>query len=304
MGYDGGMNTNKIFTNPRLTKALTGLSQAEFENLLPAFERAWHHIHRNIPNRKRAVGGGKKGKLPTATDKLAFILLYLKCYPTYDLLGFLTGRERTRCCRSVQSLLPVLEIALGRKLALPKRKISSVDEFFRVFPEAKEVFIDGTERRVQKPKNPKRRAKFYSGKKKATTRKNIIVSDERKRILVLTPTKSGRRHDKRIADKFQIIQNIPQDVIIWTDTGFQGIQHIHPHTVMPVKAAKKKPLTHEQKQNNRTIASIRVLSEHAIGGMKRLKAASDVYRNRLPNLDDTFNLLAAGLWNFHLAQTA
>lgn len=297
------MNTNRIFNNPRLTKALTGLSQNEFENLLPAFQRAWYRIHKDIPNRERAVGGGKKGKLPTATDKLAFILLYLKCYPTYDLLGFLTGRERTRCCRSVQSLLPVLEMALGRKLALPRRKISSSDEFFQRFPEAKEVFLDGTERRVQKPKNLKRRAKLYSGKKKATTRKNIVVSNERKRILVLTPTKSGRRHDKRIADKFQIVQNIPQDVAIWTDTGFMGIQQRHPHTVMPVKATKKKPLTAEQKENNRIISSIRVLSEHAIGGMKRMKAAADVYRNRLPNLDDTFNLLAAGLWNFHLAQT-
>lgn len=298
------MNTNRIFTNPRLTKALTGMSQAEFEHLLPAFEHAWHRIHRDIPNRKRAVGGGKKGKLPTAADKLAFILLYLKCYPTYDLLGFLTGRERTRCCRSVQSLLPVLEMALGKKLALPKRRISSVDEFFRVFPEAKEIFLDGTERRVQKPKNLKKRAKLYSGKKKTTTRKNIIVSNERKRILVLTPTKSGRRHDKRIADKFQIVQNIPEDVVVWTDTGFQGIKHMHPNTVMPAKATKKKPLTQEQKENNRIISGIRVLSEHAIGGMKRMKAASDVYRNRLPNLDDTFNLLAAGLWNFHLAQTA
>lgn len=298
------MHTNNIFANPRLTKALTGMSQAEFQHLLPAFEQAWHHIHAAIPNRKRAVGGGKKGKLPTAADKLAFILLYLKCYPTYDLLGFLTGRERTRCCRSVHSLLPVLEMALGRKLVLPKRKISSPEEFFQRFPEAKEVFLDGTERRVQKPRNLKKRAKLYSGKKKATTRKTIVVSTARRRILVLTPAKSGRRHDKRIADKFQLIQNIPEDVTIWTDTGFQGIQHIHANTVMPAKATKKRPLTLVQKQNNRTIAGIRVLSEHAIGGMKRLKAAADVYRNRLPNLDDTFNLLAAGLWNFHLAQTA
>ena len=73
---------------------------------------------------------------------------------------------------------------------------------------------------------------------------------------------------------------------------------------MPAKATKKKPLTYDQKENNRTIAGIRVLSEHAIGGMKRLKAASDVYRNKLPNLDDMFNFLSAGLWNFHLQQTA
>ena len=39
----------------------------------------------------------------------------------------------------------------------------------------------------------------------------------------MTPTKSGRRHDKRISDKFNLPHIIPQDVTIWADTGFQGI---------------------------------------------------------------------------------
>lgn len=298
------MKTKTIFTNVRLSKALIGMSEAEFLALLPAFTDSWKAIHAQIPNRLRKVGGGKKGRLPHMEDKLAFILLYLKCYPTYDLLGFLTGRDRTRCCRSVQTLLPVLEMALGKNLVLPKRKISSPEEFFKLFPEAKEVFLDGTERRVEKPKNLKKRNKLYSGKKKTTTRKTVVVNDKQKRILVVTPTKSGRRHDKRIADKNQLIQNIPQDVSIFTDTGFQGIQKQHDHVVMPSKATKNHPLTREQKQENKLISSIRVISEHAIGGMKRLKAASDIYRNKLPNLDDTFTLIAAALWNFHLQQTA
>ena len=297
------MNTSTIFSNPRLSKALTGLSKLEFEALLPSFTVAWQSSHAARKGRQRQVGGGKKGKLPTMSAKLAFILIYLKCYPTFDLLGFLTGRERTRCCRSVQTMLPILELALGRALVLPKRKISSVEEFFKTFPEAREVFIDGTERPVQKPKKLKKRNKLYSGKKKGTTRKTVVVNDAKRRILLLTPTKSGRRHDKRIADKYDVVKNIPDEVSIWTDTGFQGIQHQHHTTVMPTKATKNKPLTPEQKQNNRIISGIRVVSEHAIGGIKRLKAASDIYRNKLPNLDDTFTLLSAGLWNFHLRQT-
>ena len=236
-------------------------------------------------------------------DKLVFILMYLKTYPTFDVMGFLTGRQRSKCQYSVANLLPVLEMALGKHLVLPKRKISSPEEFFKLFPEIKEVFLDGTERRTQKPKNLKRRNKLYSGKKKATTRKTLVVSDEKRRILLLSPTKSGRRHDKRVADKFGIVSSIPQEVAVWTDTGFQGIQHLHQNTVMPKKAARGKPLTVAEKGNNKVIAGIRIVSEHAIGGMKRLKVAADVYRNRLPNLDDTFNLLAAGIWNFHL-QTA
>jgi hypothetical protein len=297
------INIQRLLKSDRVAKALTGISVSEFEALLPIFE-ACLVAHRHVlkPVRQRKLGGGKKGSLATTADKLAYILMYLKIYPTYDVMGFLTDRERGKCCESVQLLLPVLEMALGRKQALPKRKISSVEAFFRLFPEVKDVFMDGSERPVQKPKDPKRRKKLYSGKKKATTRKTIVVSDERKRILLLSPTKSGRRHDKRISDKFQITQTIPDRVTLWTDTGFNGIQHGHPNSVMPTKATKNNPLTEDQKQNNRVISGIRILSEHAIGGMKRLKSTSDIYRNRLPNLDDTFNLLAAGIWNFHLQQ--
>ncbi|MFH1564702.1 MAG: transposase family protein [bacterium] len=72
---------------------------------------------------------------------------------------------------------------------------------------------------------------------------------------------------------------------------------------MPAKASKKHPLTFEQKQNNRIISGVRVISEHAISGYKRFKAASDVYRNKLENMDDKMNLVCAGLWNLHLEQT-
>ncbi len=299
------MTIERMLKSDRVAKALTGLRVSEFQALVPIFEVCLvAHRYAMKPIRKRRVGGGEKGSLATTADKLAYILMYLKIYPTYDVMGFLTDRERGKCCESVQLLLPVLEMALGRKQVLPKRKITSVDEFFRLFPEVKDVFMDGTERPVQKPKNLKRRKKLYSGKKKATTRKTIVVSDEKKRILLMSPTKSGRRHDKRISDKFQITDSVPQHVAIWADTGFKGIEHSHPNSVMPTKATKNNPLTEGQKQNNRVISGVRILSEHAICGFKRLKSASDVYRNRLPNLDDTFNLLAAGLWNFHLQQSA
>jgi len=44
--------------------------------------------------RKRAVGGGRRHTLKTPTDKLFFILFYLKCYPTFDLAGLLYGVDR------------------------------------------------------------------------------------------------------------------------------------------------------------------------------------------------------------------
>jgi hypothetical protein len=299
------MDIHRMMVNNRLMKALTGVSKEEFLVLLPTFTEALYVAKKKrVSPRQRKVGAGQKGTLKTDKEKLAFILIYLKCYPTFDVLGFLTGRDRTRACRGMHQLLPVLETTLGRNLVLPERKIRSVEEFLEKFPEAKDIFFDGSERPVQKPKNQKRKKKLYSGKKKQTTRKNIVVTNETKKILILAPTKSGRRHDKRLADKFDMVRVVPKDVTIWVDTGFQGIQSIHANTMIPIKATKTSPLTEVQKQNNRTISGIRIVVEHALAGLKRLKAASDIYRNRIPNTDDRFNLLSAGLWNFHLQQTA
>lgn len=295
------MTIQSAFSSDRSCLALTGISVAEFQNLLPTFSTTLGEalITRN-QKRIRAFGGGRKGLLPTPAHRLFAVLVYLKAYPTYDVLSFLLRLDRTRCCRWIQFLLPVLAKTLGRNLVLPKRQIHSVDEFFREFPEAKDIFLDGTERRVQRPVSQKRRKRLYSGKKKATTRKNVVISDDQKRILILTPTKSGRRHDKRLFDKAVGGRNIPPDVAAWTDTGFIGLGRDHPKTVMPKKATRGHPLTAEEKAENRLISGIRVLSEHTIAGIKRLRSTTDVYRNRIPNFDDTFMLLSAGLWNYHL----
>lgn len=297
-------NKKGILKNPRLCQAIFGMSKVEIEGLLPTFSQCLLAYRYQLkPNRIRKIGGGRRGDLPTDEDKLLFILMYLKIYPTYDVLAILANHQRSKCGDSVQLLLPVLEMTLGHKLVLPERKASSLEEVFAKCPGLKDVFLDGTERRVQKPKNLKKRNKLYSGKKKATTRKNIILSTEKKKILFMSKTKSGRRHDKRQADKCGVIKAIPPRITLWTDTGFQGVKKQHPNTVLPDKSTKKHPLSEKQKQNNRIISGIRVISEHAIAGYKRFKASSDIYRNRLINMDDTMNIICAGLWNFHLRQT-
>ena len=120
----------------------------------------------------------------------------------------------------------------------------------------------------------------------------------RRRIGYLSPGKRGARHDKRLVDARQIEPNIPPEVSLLADSGFQGMRH--PGMSLPVKASKKSPLSEWDHQWNRLLASLRVRVEHAIAGMKRY-AAAVVYRNRLPKTDDRFNLLAAGLWNYSIA---
>lgn len=294
------MNIEKLSNDPRGIKALTGLSHEEFDNLVESFDKELK-IYRNENNKYRKTGGGRRGYLPRSKDKLFFVLFYIKTYPTFDVLSFFTNKGRGRCCEEVHIYLKILEKTLKTKIKLPKRKINSVEEFIKEFPEVKDVFLDGTERPIQRPKDSKKNKKYYSGKKKCHTRKNIIVSDEDNRILLVTPTKSGRRHDKRLADKSDLINRIPKHIGIWADSGFQGIQHNHPNTVVAKKGRKDRPLTKEEKKANQVISHFRVRVEHVIGRMKRYRAYSEKLRNRLGIFDDRIALITASLWNYHLA---
>jgi len=294
------LKTERLLKDSRLCKAVLGLSPESVLALESSFQQAYEQIKRESKkDRQRKPGAGCKGFLPEIQSKLLFILLYLKCYPTYDVQGFLFGLERTRACRWVKQLLPALEKALGRECVLPARQLRSMEEFIQAFPGVSDLFIDGTERLVQRPKDPKRRTKTYSGKKKQTTRKLIIACDEKRRVGYLSPSKSGRRHDKRLLDKADIVRHIPPGVTLWADTGFQGVTRQHPNTQQPKKSTKKKPLTLEQKQENRVISGLRVTVENAIAGIKRMAVMTHPLRNRLPHIDDTFALLSTGLWTFH-----
>ena len=65
---------------PKDLLALTGLSRREFDELWPLFEQSLPARKRR-QRRQRAPGGGRKPALPTAADKLLFILVYMKTYP-------------------------------------------------------------------------------------------------------------------------------------------------------------------------------------------------------------------------------
>src|ERR1700677_833794 len=137
-------NKKHIFSQSRVTQAVLGVSRAELEQLLPAFSQFLIQYRIELkPNRIRRVGGGRKGDLPSDEDKLLYILLYLKIYPTYDAMAVLTGHQRSKCGDSVKLLLPVLEKALGRHLVLPVRRGRSLEEIFRdkfsCFPNASQA---------------------------------------------------------------------------------------------------------------------------------------------------------------------
>lgn len=86
-----------------------------------------------------------------------------------------------------------------------------------------------------------------------------------------------------------------------TDSGYTGIKKLQKNTKLPKKSSKKKPLTIEEKKQNREISSERVVNENVIGSLKRFKIISDRYRNRRKRFGLRFNLIA-GIHNLELSQ--
>jgi hypothetical protein len=62
---------------------------------------------------------------------------------------------------------------------------------------------------------------------------------------------------------------------------------------------KKRPLTKEDKKNNKKLSSERVLNENVIGMLKRFKILADKYRHRRKRFGLRFNLMA-GIYNDEL----
>nr|WP_239033343.1 transposase family protein [Leptothermofonsia sichuanensis] len=101
-------------------------------------------------------------------------------------------------------------------------------------------------------------------------------------------------------DEEDIVGNIPDEVVIEGDLGFQGLQTEFENVHLPHKKPKGKELSEQQKQENREFSRQRVACEHAHAGMKRYRSVTDVYRNRVPDFDDRLMPNAAGLWNLYL----
>lgn len=142
--------------------------------------------------------------------------------------------------------------------------------------------------------------KSITQEKKRHTRKHVTGSTRKKRIILLSKARAGKVHDKKQLDEEDWVSNIPDQVVIEGDLGYQGLQNEFVNIRLPHKKPRGQELTEEQKQENREFSRLRVKCEHAHAGMKRYNSVTAVYRNRIPDFDDGLMLIAAGLWNFYL----
>lgn len=124
-------------------------------------------------------------------------------------LGQIFHVDEARVCRVIRRIAPLAELVLKIK---PERLLSEND--------LKLLIVDATEQRIKRPKNQR---DYYSGKKNTHTIKTEIVTNEKMKILQVSPPYEGA------------LPVIP----ILADFGYQGLQNEHSAAViLPKKSLK------------------------------------------------------------------
>jgi DDE superfamily endonuclease/Helix-turn-helix of DDE superfamily endonuclease len=294
------LSYDELQGKPRILQSLTGLKRDEFEVLLESFGQAWEDFVNETfqrEGRKRAYGAGRKPHLKQLDDKLLFILVYFRLYPTQEVQGFLFGMSQAQANEWVQRLTGLLNRALGYEQQLPEREPAKLEAVLKRCPSL-EFMLDGTERPINRPQEKADRKRYYSGKKKAHTVKNNVISARGGKVLFLSDTYEGKKHDKKIADEEGYV--FPMGSVLWQDTGFQGFAPDGVRIKQPTKKPRNAELSDAQKEENRQISKIRVEVEHQIGGVKRCQIVVQKFRNWVDHYIDDVMETACGLHNFRL----
>lgn len=300
----------------RHMKALTGLSPAQFDNLLPVFSDIYgatqqKHYEEGVASgtRRRKPGGGTKGKLPTMAEKLLFVLYYYKTYPTFDVLGTQFAMARSKANENLHKLSPILYDTLVYLEMMPYREFSTPDAFKAALQGIDQLIIDATERAYRRSQDEAKQREHYSGKKEHTL-KNTVMSLPSKFIVFLGRTFSGHNHDyKVLKQEFPPEMDWFSDLHVRVDLGYQGMQS--DYNIDQIDIPHKKPrksqknpqpaLSAAQKAVNKALSQIRIFVEHAIGGMKRYTILVHSFRNRTEHFEDDAIGVCAGLWNLVLS---
>jgi len=284
----------------KLLRAMTGLDRAEFEELLVPFETAWKdHVKQTaLPesDRERQPGGGRQPALRTLPDKLLFILYYFKTYPLQEVLGFEFGMGQSQACEWIHTLTAVLKQALASLKQLPAHLPAELAARLAQSGERK-FGIDGTEGKIQRPKDPLEQRQYSSGKKQApTVKNNVIVTLRSRKVKYLSRTYEGKKHDKTICDEEQ--PTFPPGSTVYQDTGFQGYTPTGVIVVQPKKKPRGRGLSAKDKRRHRQISKVRIVAEHVISGIKRCRIVKDILRNTKDKFADLVMEIACGLHNF------
>ena len=271
--------------HPSVFRHLTGLTVTAFDALaadvVPAVEAA-HRATLDRPGRQRAIGAGGEFGLGTA-DHVLLTVVWLRQYPTQEVLGFLFGVSDSTALRAVRRCLPVLEQAGRDTMRMPDPGTGRRKKLPALLADTPglAVVIDTFEQRTHRPE--RRQRAYYSGKKKAHTLKSQVgVDEETGRVVDVSDSVPGPWADIELLRKSRLLKRLPEGVGGIGDLAYVGIADLHPAGLgaAPRRKPRGRDRPPEDRKYNRAFSRRRIVVEHAIGRLRRFRCLSHVNRHR------------------------
>lgn len=295
--------------HPKVLHSLTGLRVEEFDALVddlrPAFEQA-HHKRLDRPNRLRAIGGGHPFALPMR-EQILLSVMWLRLYPTYEVLGFLFGVTHCTVSRLLDRTLPILAKAGKDTMRMPdpgRKHRRSFSQLLEDLPDLA-VVIDTFEQRVQRPQgtDPKNRKskesrkeadKWYSGKKKTHTIKSQVGVDLHSGYICdVSESVRGPTADITLLKESGLLHRLPKGVGVEGDLAYVGIDKLHPQGAKYAHTPRRKPRgadkhrprgvdkerPAEDKAYNKAFAQRRVVAENSLCRVRCYQSLTQTDRN-------------------------
>src|SRR5258706_14402751 len=205
---------NQLRQYPSVLLKMTGLRSNEWEELLysilPRFAKAEEQRLARA-ERLRDLGGGDKPSL-AAREQILVTIMWLRLYPTHDVLAFLFGISQPTVGRYIQHVLPVLE-QMGRDtMRLPdpgRKRRRQWPDLLHDIPEIY-VIVDTFEQVTQRPKQASERDAYYSGKKRNHTLKSqVTMQGETGYIAHVADSVPGRQADITRLQQSGLLPRLP-----------------------------------------------------------------------------------------------
>jgi hypothetical protein len=282
---------DRLCRKPAAFPALTGVTREEFDRLFDDFAAAHHtrraaatHTKRAPRPLRRAAGAGHPFALDDRT-RLAVALVWLRVYPTYELLGWLFGLDKSNAWHNVRDVLATLEALATfpfERPAADRRKLDTVGAVMDAFPQVRLV-IDGKEQGCRRPTSWDDQKPFYSGKRKRHTAKTQVACRPDGRIGAVSDSVPGSTHDLTLLRQTGLLDRLDPaaGAGAMLDKGYVGAQGDRPALplVLPAKAARGRPLTDGQKAANQVVSRYRVVVEHVMAQLNRFQVLKQVFRS-------------------------
>jgi len=275
---------------PTVFLKMTGLRLNEFadllDDMLPRCASA-EQTRLGRADRRRATGGGRHADL-VPRDQILLAVLWLRQYPTNEVLGFLFGVSDSSVSRMLGRLLPLLEASGKDTMRLPdpgRKHRKELDVLLAETPHLA-VIIDTFEQRVQRSKDRTDADAHFSGKKKQHTLNGQVAVDvDYGTVCDVPDSVPGPIADLTVLKDSKLLERLPEGCGALGDLAYVGIAALHPKGLgaTPRRKPRGKDRPPDDIEFNRAFAKRRIKVEHTINRLRRYQCLNQTDRHHRKN---------------------